>query len=184
MNKSDFEFGTIRAPFFACFSIQKSTPEDPPDSWWNLSDLAFQTVRFPWWHFVSFSTMMCAPPFKMCMPPSFIFISHHFLHPCILFFSYSYLFLLFSVIIPCLFCFWLALSHHQNHGYGCRGSVSCSGCWWQPYWQNVDWEAPQNLFLSWYFSNSIHFVFVILWFSLISYKNMYLDCYTETWLDK
>lgn len=123
--------------FFACSRIQKSTPpkEDPADSGWNLSDLAFQTVK-------DFSSPTRGFLY-LSRTPKWVLIwilTHHlvlFLHP-------FRLLLLLLPVVPRRYSWSIA---DQNGCYH-RVAISRLGCWWQSYWQKADWEAPQNLFLS------------------------------------
>lgn len=84
---------------------------------------------------------------------------HHHLH---LLLQYS------SSLVLFFLCLWLANSIFQfSNVYGCWDPVPCFGCWWQSHWQNVDWEAPKDLFFSWYFSCQLLFPPLLIWIYVV-----------------
>jgi len=132
--RNELKFGTIRGPSLLVYQFKNQ--ERKSGRFFNeiCQDLAFQTVRFP--RRILYLLEYDVHPIKMWHPLSFIFIF------ITLFCSISFP-LLSSNILNFFFVLYFKI-YCPNYG-----TVSCFGCWWQCYWQNVDWKAPQNLFISW-----------------------------------
>jgi len=129
--RNELKFGTIRGPSLLVYQFKNQERKSGRFCNEICQDLAFQTVRFP--RRILYLLEYDVHPFKMWHP-----LIHLYLHTLLFPFPYYPQTFLTSVLSCTI------KNYCPNYG-----TVSCFGCWWQCYWQNVDWKASQNLFISW-----------------------------------